>query len=420
MTMPTEKVPAMENPQDRSPWSPPGTAGWVGAPTPPAAPPAPPAGGRRGPGWGGTVTAAVLAALLAAGGTAAAVTALDEDPPPAATSSGDSGRAPTPQVPLDAETVDWTAVAAAVEPSVVSIEVRGRGGGGEGSGVVFDDAGHVLTNNHVVAGAGTGGAVTVAVSDGRVFEAEIVGTDPSTDLAVLRVVDAPDDLTPVRLGDSDEVRVGQPVMALGNPLGLSNTVTTGIVSALDRPVTTQAPGSSPFEPGVPVVTNAIQTDAAVNPGNSGGALVDAQGQLVGINSAIATLGASGGTQAGSIGLGFAIPVNQARWVAESLIETGTVDHAYLGVSLEDAVVTVDGAQREAAGIAEVVAGTPAADAGLSPGDAVVAVDGDPIAGAESLVAQVREREPGSTVTLTVARDGSTRDVQVEFGVRPNG
>ena len=312
--------------------------------------------------------------------------------------------------------VDWAQVADAAEPTVVSISVSGQQGAGQGSGVVIDDGGHVLTNNHVVATAAAGGEIQVALSDARVFDAELVGADPATDLAVVHIQGAPDDLTALEFGDSEAVEVGQPVMALGNPLGLSNTVTVGIVSALDRPVTTQSAGVTPSDPATPVVTNAIQTDAAVNPGNSGGALVDAAGQLVGINSSIATLGASEGGQGGSIGLGFAIPSNQAQWVAEQLIATGAVEHAYLGVSPESAVVSVDGVRRQAAGISVVIEDTPAADGGLRAGEAVTAVDGETVASAASLVAQIRERQPGTEVTLTVVdRNGDARDVTVRFG-----
>jgi putative serine protease PepD len=304
---------------------------------------------------------------------------------------------------------------------VVSISVRGGTGSGEGSGQIIDDLGHVLTNNHVVAPAVTGGEIQVALGDARVFEATLVGADPVTDLAVLRLRDAPADLAPLEFGDSEAVEVGQPVMALGNPLGLSHTVTVGIVSALDRPVTTENPATSPGEQGTPVVTNAIQTDAAVNPGNSGGALVDAAGRLIGVNSSIATLGASGTGQGGSIGLGFAIPSSQAEWVSRSLIEAGSVEHAYLGVSPQDAVVEVSGVRRAAAGITRVFDGTAAAQAGIRPGEAVAGVDGETVAGAESLVAQIREREPGTRVVLTVVdRGGTTRDVPVEFGTQPAG
>jgi putative serine protease PepD len=302
---------------------------------------------------------------------------------------------------------------------VVSIAVVGQQGTGEGSGVVIDDDGHVLTNNHVIAGAAAGAQVQVALTDARVFAAELVGADPATDLAVLRMTDAPAELAPLTFGDSEAVAVGQPVMALGNPLGLSHTVTVGIVSALDRPVTTQSSGTSTAEPVTPVVTNAIQTDAAVNPGNSGGALVDSDGRLVGINSSIATLGASAGGQGGSIGLGFAIPSSQAQWVAEELIRSGAIEHAYLGVTPEDVVIEMDGVRREAAGITSVVPDTPAAEGGLRPGEAIVEVEGEVVASAQSLIAQIREREPGTRVELTVVDSGgSPRAVTVEFGTRP--
>ncbi|GAB2672279.1 S1C family serine protease [Thalassiella azotivora] len=425
------------------PWAPPphgqapgSQAGAPPAPAPqsggPSSPPPPPSttpsGRRRGPGWAGTFAAAGLAAVLAAGGTAGTILALDDDPAtgsgPVATSedgaaAGDADLAPAPQL---ADGATWQEVADVVSRSVVSIGVRGATGAGEGSGVVIDSEGHVVTNHHVVAPAAGGGQVQVTLSDGRVFAAEVVGTDPSTDLAVLVLDEAPDDLRPLEWGDSESLAVGQPVMAVGNPLGLSDTVTTGIVSALDRPVTTQAQGSSPFQQGGAVVTNAIQSDAAVNPGNSGGALVDSAGRLVGINSSIATLGATPTSSSGSIGLSFAIPSAQARWVTQELIDTGSVDHAFLGVSLDNGVVELaDGARREAAGIAEVVDGTPAQAAGITAGEAIVAVDGEAVGSAEALVAQVRQRQPGTEVTLTlVGTGGEQRDVTVEFGERPAG
>ena len=341
------------------------------------------------------------------------------------TASTSGSRSPSPSTstgsPPPVQDVDWPRVADDTEPSVVSIAVRGQTGAGEGSGVIIDTGGHVLTNNHVVAAAASGGQMQVALSDARVFDARLVGADPATDLAVLQISSAPDDLEALPFGDSETVRVGQPVMALGNPLGLSHTVTLGIVSALDRPVTTENQGGSPNEPGVPVVTNAIQTDAAVNPGNSGGALVDAGGRLIGVNSSIASLGATGGGQGGSIGLGFAIPSGQARWVAEALIDSGRVRHAYLGVSPEDAVVEIQGVRRTVAGLSEVIEDTAAARGGLRAGEAVAAVDGETVASAESLVAQIRERKPGTRVVLTVVdRSGTARDVPVEFGTRPDG
>lgn len=333
----------------------------------------------------------------------------------ATSSSSPAGSSPGP----DGRGIDWTGVADEAESSVVSISVAGRAGGGEGSGVIIDEEGHVLTNSHVVAAAVAGGRVQVSLADARVFPADVVGSDPSTDLAVLKTTAPPEELAPLEFGDSEALRVGEPVIALGNPLGLSHTVTMGIVSALDRPVTTTSTGNSGPEQATPVVTNAIQTDAAVNPGNSGGALIDGSGRLVGINSSIATLGSSYGGPGGSIGLGFAIPSNQAKWVAEDLIESGEVEHAYLGVSIQDTIVDLHGDRREAAGITSVVAGTPAAEAGLVPGEAIIAVEDEIVAGAEALVAQIRERPPGTLVSLTVVGDkGSTRKIDVEFGTRP--
>jgi putative serine protease PepD len=315
--------------------------------------------------------------------------------------------------------MDWTRIVDEAEGGVVSISVVGRVGAGEGSGVIVDEEGHVLTNSHVVAAALAEGRVQVSLADARVVPADVVGSDPSTDLAVLKMTTPPEDLTSLEFGDSEALRVGQPVIALGNPLGLSHTVTMGIVSALDRPVTTSSTSDPVPGQSTPVVTNAIQTDAAVNPGNSGGALIDSSGRLVGINSSIATLGASYAGQGGSIGLGFAIPSYQAKWVAADLIESGKVDHAYLGVSVQDTIVGVDGGSREAARITSVAAGTPAAEAGLTPGDAIVGVDDEIVAGAEALVAQIRERPPGTLVSLTVVSDeGRTREIDVQFSTRP--
>ncbi len=384
------------------------------APLPAWHDPAPvPLPAQRRPGWGAIVLASLGSAVLASGLTAGGVLALEDSPSPTpAVASSAADRAP---LALGTDAVDWTAVARTVSPSVVSIQVAGQGGQGQGSGVVLDERGHILTNNHVVTGAGSGAQVQVVLADGRVFsDIEVVGLDPATDLAVLQITDAPDDLVPVALGDSDSVVAGQGVMAVGNPLGLSNSVTTGIVSTTDRPVTTG--GQQDVAGSEPVVTNAIQTDAAVNPGNSGGALVDATGSLVGIPSSIASMGSSG--QAGSIGLGFAIPVNEARRIADELIETGKASHAWLGVQLNDGSATADGATRQGAAVVDVTAGTPAEDAGLQPQDMIVSVDGEQVAGSLSLTAQVRERAPGDAATLSVVRDGRLRDVPVQLGTRP--
>ena len=367
-------------------------------------------------------TVAVLAALLSSGGTVAASRLWSDDATTASpTSSSDLGRtdaAPVSQA--DASAPDWSATAAAVSPSVVSITARTGQAGGQGSGVIIDTAGNVLTNNHVVSGAEQ---LSVTLSDGRTYDAEIRGTDPSTDLAVITLSEPPKDLTPIAVGDSDALEVGDPVMAVGNPLGLAGTVTTGIVSALNRPVSTQGEGGGqddPFGQGPaqsePVVTNAIQTSAAINPGNSGGALVNASGQLVGINSSIASVGSSSG-QSGNIGIGFAIPVNEATSVATQLIESGSVAHAFLGVTPQDGSASDGSATRTGAEIVSVGDGTPAADAGLRAGDVVTAVDGERVESALSLVGQIRERTVGDKVTLTVLRDGGTIEVQVTLAAR---
>ncbi len=363
--------------------------------------------------WG---TAAAVTGVLVGGGVVAGLT-LDDGPLADAgqqsASLADIGRSTTEQVPVSgssAEDPDWQAVAAAVRDSVVAIEVRTQSAGSQGSGVIVDDDAHVVTNNHVVSAAADGGEVTVTLTDGRIFQAEVVGTDVATDLAVLRIVDAPDDLQPAALGDSDDVAVGSPVMAVGNPLGLANTVTTGIVSALDRPVSTQEDARSEA-----AVTNAIQIDAAVNPGNSGGPLFDAQGRVIGITSSIATLS----QQSGSIGLGFAIPVNLTKNVAAQLIEDGQAEHAFLGVTMTDGTATADGVTRRGAVVETVQEGSPAAEAGVQPRDVIVAIGDDPVGGAESLTAFVRSLSSGDDVTLTVVRGSATTELDVTLSTRPD-
>ncbi|WP_454041357.1 S1C family serine protease [Cellulosimicrobium sp. Marseille-Q8652] len=393
-------------------------AGGHGAVPPPPAPPVQgePAGPRseRRRAWVPVVSAAAAAAVVASLGTAGLVLAVDDDASPSSSLAQLGQQEESTTAPVSSsssQNPDWEAVTQAVAPSVVAIQVQTQSGGGEGSGVIIDDQGHVVTNNHVVAGA-VDDTVQVTLSDGRLFEATIVGLDPATDLAVVQITDAPDDLQPATLGDSDDVSVGESVLAVGNPLGLANTATTGIVSAVDRPVS--ASGS---EGGTSVVTNAIQIDAAINPGNSGGPLFDAQGKVIGITSSIATL-SSGGSQSGSIGLGFAIPVNLAKTIGEQLVENGTAEHAFLGVSLSDATATADGVTRRGAQVAEVTEGSPAAEAGIEDGDVIVAIDGDAVGGAESLTAFVRERAAGASAALTVVRDGKTLELDVTLATRP--
>jgi putative serine protease PepD len=387
---------------------------------------------RRGPGWIGTVAVGAGAAVLASLLTAGIVEARDDDTAlTSQSSSSSSGTSSSqnsaPLVNSTASNPNWTAVAAAVQPSVVAVQLSlGNGRGDQGSGIIYDKSGHVVTNNHVVADAGSGGELSVILSDGRTYSASVVGTDPSTDLAVLKIKNPPSDLKPATIGNSAAVKVGDPVMAIGNPLGLSDTVTTGIVSALNRPVTTtqgsQGDDSNPFgQPQAqaePVVTNAIQTDAAINPGNSGGALIDAQGRVIGVTSSIASLGSASSGQSGNIGLGFAIPSSEAKDVADQLIETGSVKHALLGVTLKDGTVRVDGAQRQAAVIDSVTSGGAAASGGVKAGDSVIALNDTTIDGSDSLVAQIRALRPGTKITLTVVRDGKAQDVPVTLGTRP--
>ena len=402
-----------------------------------AAAPAPGPGVRTSPGrdrggrrWGDIVAASVLSAVLASGGTYAVVqatgsgtgddipaTTSTEASPAGGTGTDDDGAADGSPVSF-AEDQDWAGVAAAVTPGVVSIDVVGQEGQGSGSGVVWDTEGHVVTNAHVV---GSADQVQVVLSDGRRYPASVVGQDPSSDLAVLALENAPAGLEPVRVGDDGVLAVGDPVMAIGNPLGLSGTVTTGIVSALDRPVTTRAtgttPGGAPVE--TQVVTNAIQTSAAINPGNSGGALVNAAGELVGINSSIAALPAAGQSQAGSIGIGFAIPATKVRVIADQLIAGGTAEHAFLGVGLRDGAAEVDGAALTGAQVSQVEPGSPAAGAGMQDRDLVVAIDGEQVPSAIALVGQVRERASGEQVELDVVRDGERLQVTVTLATRPD-
>ncbi len=387
-------------------------------PRPPAAPPPPtgysaairpPGTGRR---WVELSVTALLAAVVASGSTYAVVQTTSAPP-----SRSPQNTSAAPVIQAAANAPDWAATAKAVSPGVVAITLTGTRAGGQGSGVIIDSSGHVLTNNHVATGAGSQAQLTVTLDDGRSFETQIVGTDPATDLAVLQIQNAPQDLTPIAFGDSSALAVGQPVMAIGNPLGLAGTVTTGIVSALDRPVRTgNVDGPQGRAGGDTVVTNAIQTSAAINPGNSGGALVTADGRLVGINSAIASLGSPNGPS-GNIGIGFAIPVDAAKAIADQLISTGVAKHAYLGVSIADGVVSDGTSERNAAIVESIGHGTPAAEAGLRSGDAVVAVDGDRVNSSLSLVASIREQQPDETITLSVIRDGQQQEITVTLTTR---
>lgn len=301
-------------------------------------------------------------------------------------------------------------VAAAVLPSVVSLEVRGQQGVATGSGFVYSADGFVITNNHVVAGAARApgaSSITVTFSDGTESEGTVVGRTEGYDLAVVKV--ERDGLVPLTLGDSEAVVVGDPVIAIGAPLGLEGTVTTGIVSALNRPVTAGDQGSTSW-------INALQTDAAINPGNSGGPLVNLAGEVVGVNSAIAQAPGSGQSAAGSIGLGFAIPANQVRRTAQQLIETGRATRPIIGALIDNRYtgegVRVVRSEDVAAGEHPVTPGGPADKAGIKPGDVIVAIDGRPVTQEDELLVAIRARAPGDEVVLTI-RDGDTdRDVTV--------
>lgn len=356
---------------------------------------------RRTLGLAWVVPLLVLSLLAGAAGGYLGERWLDR-PRPADAALPEAARAGDP----DAELTGVAGVAAQVLPSVVSIEVRSAQAEGTGSGFVLRDDGYILTNNHVVAGAGDGGEVVVVFADGSEEPAEVVGRTTAYDLAVLKVDRT--GLTPLVLGDSDEVVVGDPVVAIGAPLGLQGTVTTGIVSALNRPVSAGGGGAQ----GGTAFINAIQTDAAINPGNSGGPLVDASGQVIGINSAIAQR--PGAAASGSIGLGFAIPSNQARRTAEQLIETGSATYPVIGVLL-DPQYTGEGVQVATDpqnGVAPVTADGPAQRAGIAPGDVIVAIDGRPVTEADELIVAIRAKAPGDSVTLTVRTGDDERDVRV--------
>ena len=291
------------------------------------------------------------------------------------------------------------AVAAALQPSVVQINVAGGGGAGTGSGFIIREDGYILTNNHVTA---NGDDITVTFSDGETAAATLVGANPGYDLAVLKVDQT--GLPAVTLGSSGALEVGDAAIAIGSPLGLQGTVTSGIVSALNRPVTAGGEGELAF-------INAIQTDAAINPGNSGGPLVDGNGAVIGVNSAIAALGGSFGGQAGSIGLGFAIPIDTAARIASELIATGSSSTPIIGVQLQ---MDFPGPGARVAGITD---NGPASSAGLREGDVITALNGVPVVDATDLIVDVRSLAPGDEVILTVERDGAEREVTLVLGAQ---
>ncbi|KAF5996196.1 MULTISPECIES: S1C family serine protease [Streptomyces] len=405
-------------------------AGWP--PPPPAVPSYADGGGSGAGGWGssyeqpapkpknrrGGLVAAILVAALVAGGVGGGIgysLAKNND------NSTDSTTVSAPSGSGDVKRASGTVanVAAKALPSTVTIEAESSSGsGGTGTGFVFDTQGHILTNNHVVADAVDGGKLTATFPNGKKYDAEVVGHAQGYDVAVIKLKNAPSDLKPLTLGDSDAVAVGDSTIAIGAPFGLSNTVTAGIISAKNRPVAS-SDGSASSKASY---MSALQTDASINPGNSGGPLLDAQGAVIGINSAIqsSSSGGLGGTsQSGSIGLGFAIPINQAKHVAQQLIKTGKPVYPVIGasVSLQDGTGGAKITEQGASGSAAVTSGGPADKAGLKPGDVITKLDDQVIDSGPTLIGEIWTHQPGDVVKLTYTRDGKTHTAEVTLGQR---
>ncbi|MEW2114550.1 trypsin-like peptidase domain-containing protein [Streptomyces sp. NPDC005474] len=410
----------------------PGPGAW-----PPPQPPAVPSymggggGGDTGTPWGaaydqqpkpksgrGGLIAAVLVAALVAGGLGGGLGyTLAKDNDDSTTSTTVSAAQQTGgDLKRDAGTV--AGVAARALPSTVTIEAESSSGeGGTGTGFVFDAQGHIVTNNHVVADAVDSGKLTATFPDGRKFNAEVVGHAQGYDVAVIKLKNAPSDLQPLTLGDSDKVAVGDSTIAIGAPFGLSNTVTTGIISAKNRPVAS-SDGSANTKASY---MSALQTDASINPGNSGGPLLDASGNVIGINSAIqsSSSGGLGTGQSGSIGLGFAIPINQAKYVAQQLIKTGKPVYAKIGasVTLTEGTGGAQISQKSTDTTAPVEAGGPAAAAGLKPGDVITKLDDHVIDSGPTLIGEIWTHKPGDKVQITYERAGKAKTVELTLGSR---
>ncbi|NJQ05492.1 S1C family serine protease [Streptomyces lonarensis] len=398
-----------------------GSAGTASGGTPPP----PPHGPTDGP-WatfappprrrrrGGLVAAVALATLIAGGiGGGAGYLLADNAGNDRATSTVNSSNGSGVQ---ERSPESVAGIAEAALPSVVTIQAEGDREGGTGTGFVYDEEGHILTNNHVVESASQGGRLTVTFSDGESYEAELVGGAQGYDIAVLRLVDPGDrDLQPLPVGNSDDVVVGDTTVAIGAPYGLSGTVTTGIVSAKNRPV-----ASSDGMGGRSSYMSALQTDASINPGNSGGPLLDAEGAVIGVNSAIQSNSSAPGQQAGSVGLGFAIPVNQAVRVAKDLIESGEPVYAVIGVSVGMTETSSGGAQISTEGDGQndaVTPGGPADEAGLRPGDSIVKFGDRVIDSGPTLISEIWTYEPGDTVELTYVRDGNEQTTEITLDSR---
>ncbi|MFJ2276524.1 S1C family serine protease [Streptomyces sp. NPDC087866] len=415
-----------------APPPPPQSAADAGWPPPPPAVPSYTQGahgGGGGPVWGppggphpsesprkrgaGALVAAVVVAALVAGGIGGALGYWAADNNDDSGSTTVAASANPQDLKRDPGTV--AGVAAKALPSVVTIEAQGGDGeGGTGTGFVYDKEGHILTNNHVVASAADSGQLTATFSNGKKYDAEVVGRAQGYDVAVIKLKNPPKSLTPLPVGNSDQVAVGDSTIAIGAPFGLSNTVTTGIISAKNRPV-----ASGDGTGGSNSYMSALQTDASINPGNSGGPLLSSGGAVIGINSAIQSAGSSGQSQAGSIGLGFAIPINQATTVARQLIKTGQPVYPVIG-----ATVTMDeksgGAvisDRGTGGTEAVTKDGPAAKAGLRAGDVITKFNDTPVDSGPTLIGEIWTHKPGDRVTLTYERDGKSATAEVTLGER---
>ncbi|WP_410537517.1 S1C family serine protease [Streptomyces sp. KL2] len=377
---------------------------------PPASPPAPEGGKKRR--FGGLVAAVAAAALLAGGvGTGVGYWAADRTDRGSTTISADGSLDRVDRAPDSV-----AGIAAKALPSVVTIQAEGGGESGTGTGFVYDQQGHIMTNNHVVASAADGGELTATFSDGRKYDAEVVGRAQGYDVAVIKLKNAGGaELTPLPLGNSDKVQVGDATIAIGAPYGLSGTVTTGIVSAKNRPV-----ASSDGQGSKASYMSALQTDASINPGNSGGPLLNAEGAVIGINSAIQSAGGGlGQGSPGSIGLGFAIPINQAQRVGKALIETGEPVYPVIGVQV-DLRAQGNGAriiEDTDDGSEPVTPGGPADKAGLKPGDVITELDGVSIDSGPTLISEIWAHEPGEKVSITYTRGGRENEAELTLGSR---
>ncbi|WP_055494053.1 S1C family serine protease [Streptomyces sp. TP-A0356] len=402
-------------------------AGW---PPPPPATPGYAGGGGPGDVWGasyqpapkpkdgrGGLVAAILVAALVAGGIGGGLgyqLAKSDD-----SSGSTTVSASTNGGDIKRDSASIAGVAAKALPSTVTIEAESTSGqGGTGTGFVFDTQGHIITNNHVVSDVVNGGKLTATFPSGKKYDAEIIGHAQGYDVAVIKLKNAPSSLKPLALGDSDKVAVGDATIAIGAPFGLSNTVTAGIISAKNRPVAS-SDGSSSSKSSY---MNALQTDASINPGNSGGPLLDAHGAVIGINSAIQSTnsgGLGGSGQSGSIGLGFAIPIDQAKYVAQQLIKTGKPVYAKIGaaVSLEDTTSGAKITDQGAGGSSAVESGGPADQAGLKPGDVITKLDDTVVDSGPTLIGEIWTHKPGDKVTVTYQRDGKSHTVVLTLGSR---